>query len=52
MKKETWKAIYISKLIIGGLNREDAEANFDSGDHDFTENPLDAANDELSYMGD
>lgn len=50
MKSEMWKLMYISRLIKAGIDRENAEANFDAGDHDFTEDPIDAADDELSYI--
>ena len=44
-----WKAIYIKTLIKNGFSKEDAIANFEAGDHDFTCDPIDAANDELGY---
>ena len=46
-----WKGIYIRRLVKCGIDREEAEANFEAGldSFDFSNDPIDAADDELGY---
>ena len=51
---EKWKLLYIKRLIDRGMDEEEAHqtfwAGFDSGEFDFKTDPIDCADDELSYI--
>ena len=51
MKKQEWQLKYINRFIERGLTAENGKAIYDAGvsDHNFDEDPVDMANDELSY---
>jgi hypothetical protein len=44
-----WRAAYVARMVERGIHREDAQACCDAGDVDLSQNPADAADDELSY---
>jgi len=55
IEMEQWRRKYLDTLIeIGGLTEEEASENFDAGlfDYDYTDDPEDSANLEMSYWDD
>lgn len=53
-QKEEWMATYVLRMIEHGIDAEGAWALCRSGenDNDYTEDPRDAADDEMSYWTD
>lgn len=49
MKKAEWRKKYINRLITLKLSRREANQNYRAGDHDFKDNPIDQADDLVSY---
>lgn len=53
MTKSQWKKLYIARLGLA-IGFRDARANYDAmdkdGEIDYEINPVDAADDEISYM--
>ena len=47
-----WRRAYVDRMVERGIDREDAQACCDAGDVDLSENPADAADDELQYWSD
>lgn len=52
--KEEWMAKYVQRMVESGIDAEDAWACCRAGedDHDYTDDPRDAADDEMSYWAD
>ena len=50
MNKKTWKIIYISRLINWGLSLKEALENYKVGTHDYNDDPISQADNEISYM--
>jgi len=44
-----WRAAYIARMVARGIHFEDAQACCAAGDVDLSEDPADAADDQLSY---
>ena len=54
-EKQHWHDCYMDRLqVMGALTIEQAEDALEAGmgDYDYDMNPLDAADDEISYWGD
>jgi hypothetical protein len=49
MERERWRGTYIARLIEIGMPKEMALADFDGGDHDYTDDPAQAADEAASY---
>lgn len=51
MSPEHWKAQYMEHLIKKGMTFEESKMVYDAGrdDHDYESDPVDAADEELSY---
>jgi hypothetical protein len=47
-----WRRFYVDRMVERGIDRESAQACCDAGDVDLSENPADAADDELQYWAD
>lgn len=47
-----WREMYVARLVARGMARDAAEATCEAGrsDHDYTADPAQAADDELSYQ--
>lgn len=54
MNSNEWHTKFIARLISRGLKREEAEDTLagNMGDHDYEDDPKDAADDELTYWTD
>ena len=54
MNPGEWHNKFIAQLMSRGLEREEAEDTLagNMGDHDYEDDPKDAADDELSYWTD
>jgi hypothetical protein len=50
--QEAWEAAYVMRLVERGLSIDSARKVCDAGEHDHTEDPRDAADEELSYWDD
>jgi hypothetical protein len=48
-EQKKWHEAYVNRMIERGVNRALAEQTYEAGEHDFSEGPVDAADDELSY---
>jgi len=50
----SWSVKYINRLIDRGIDKEFAVETYFAGidNHDYNENPIDMADDELSYFED
>lgn len=44
-----WRRAYVDRMVQRGVAREDAQAACDAGQVDLSEDPANAADDELSY---
>lgn len=49
---EAWRQRYVARLVERGLEEEHAQADYDGGDHDYAEDPVQAADESLSYYED
>ena len=50
MNKLEWKIKYIKRLIEqGNLSHDLAEETYQCGEHDYNEDPIDTADEDLSY---
>ena len=54
VKQESWKLKYIDRFVERGLTVNDGKTAYEANkdDHDFDEDPIDAADEELSYWAD
>jgi len=51
-KEEMWMAAYVARMVERGIAAEDAWACCRAGEHDFTDDPADAADEEMTYWDD
>lgn len=53
-RQPEWRDAYIARLVERGVSEAFAAATFDANaeGHDFDSDPIEAADDELSYWGD
>ena len=47
-----WRQAYVDRMVECGIDKESAQACCDAGDADLSENPADAADDQLRYWAD
>lgn len=52
MTKDEWKAAYIKTMVGRGVDLDHAETVYAAVDHDYEDDPTDAADDEMSYWED
>lgn len=52
LEQTAWRDAYIAQLAQRGVPSESAWAMFEGGDHDFEDDPVEAADAETSYMVD
>lgn len=53
MTPEEFKRRYVARMVERGVDQKFAEETFDAGsDYDFTDDPEDVADDEMSYWCD
>jgi hypothetical protein len=50
--EEMWRAVYIAQMVNRGVDRAYAEAVCEAGEHDYTDDPCEAADEEISHWAD
>lgn len=51
-EQDAWMAAYVARMVERGIDAEDAWACCRAGEHDFTDDPADAADEEMTYWDD
>jgi len=50
--EEAWMGRYVAQMVKRGIHPDDAWRSVRAGDHDYTDSPEDAADEELTYWDD